>query len=236
MESPIYIGPQHTQVSIFRQVPPLLQPINAAVAAADLAHAESVRRRYELHDWTNPYMVDIIRAFRLLEGAGAYVEIGTRDKGNLAWLAPKLAPGATMVDVDIDRFDEAKERLCADLVNIDYHAITGDSIARETVAQVKAALGPRQADAIFCDSSHMYDHTLAEFDLYFPLVKSGGVLMYHDCFWEGNEHHKGKCQAMEAIDRLIPVYCVYTTEPVQRYRARSEKGAVWGGVAIIIKP
>jgi cephalosporin hydroxylase len=121
-------------------------------------------------------------------------------------------------------------------VDIDYHAITGDSIALETLAQVKAALGPRQADAIFCDSSHMYNHTLAEFDLYFPLVKSGGVLMYHDCFWEGNEVDKGKCQAMEAIDRLIPVYCVYTTEPVHRFRARSEKGDVWGGVAIIIKP
>jgi predicted O-methyltransferase YrrM len=236
MVSPTYPGPQHTSASIFRQVPPMLQSIDAVVTAADLAQAESVRRRYELDKWTNPYMVDIIRAFRLLDGASAYVEVGTRDKGNLAWLAPKLAPGASMVDVDIDKYDTSQERLCADLVDIDYHAITGDSIALETLAQVKAALGPRQADAIFCDSSHMYNHTLAEFDLYFPLVKSGGVLMYHDCFWEGNEVDKGKCQAMEAIDRLIPVYCVYTTEPVHRFRARSEKGDVWGGVAIIIKP
>jgi predicted O-methyltransferase YrrM len=214
----------------------MLSVVDAAAGDDEIRHAQTVRRRFELDQWQDPYMVDIIRAFRLVDGAGAYVEVGTRDKGNLAWLAPKLAPGATMVDVDIDRFEESERRLKQEIGDLDYHAVTGDSIAPETIAKVKAALGPRQADAIFCDSSHMYNHTLAEFELYFPMLKSGGVLMYHDCFWQGTPQHKGKSQAMEAIDRVVPVYCVYTTEPLHRYRPRSENTDVWGGVSIIIKP
>ncbi len=222
--------------SYFRQIPSEFARLDAPVSAAELAHAQAVRKAFELEQWNDPYMVDIIRAFRLLDGAGAYVEVGTRDKGNLAWVAPKMAPGAAMIDVDIDLFDVSERRLKSVIGGLDYHRITGDSIAPSTLAQVRAALGGRMADVIFCDSSHMFNHTIAEFDLYFPLVRPGGVLMYHDCFWEGNEVHKGKAQAMATIDRFVPVYCVYTDVPVHRYMPRSEKTDVWGGVSIIQKP
>jgi predicted O-methyltransferase YrrM len=233
MASPLY--PSHVS-TIFRDIPPQLQKIDAPVSDAEITNALDIRKRFELDAWNDPYMVDLCRAFRLVDGAGVYIEVGTRDKGNLAWLAPKLAPGATMIDVDIDRFEESERRLLKEIGDINYHRITGDSIGGETLQQVRAALGGRQADAIFCDSSHMFKHTLAEFDLYFPLLRSGGVLMYHDCFWEGNESHKGKMQAMQAIDRFVPVYCVYMDEPVHRYVPRSEKTDVWGGVSIMIKP
>lgn len=222
--------------TIFRSIPAVLDKVDAPVSEATLQAALAVRKRFELDQWNDPYMVDICRAFRLAEGAGAYVEVGTRDKGNLAWIAPMLAPGATIVDVDIDRFDKSESRLRNELRDVDYHCVTGDSIGAETLRQVRAALGGRLADAVFCDSSRMFTHTLAEFDLYFPLLRSGGVLMYHDCFWEGNEHHKGKMQAMMAIDRFVPVYCVYMNEPVHRFVPRSEKTDVWGGVSVIVKP
>lgn len=210
--------------------------MNAPATDNEISHAISVRRRFELETWQNPYMVDICRAFRLAAGAGVYIEVGTRDKGNLAWVAPMLAPGATMIDIDIDRFDESERRLRDELTDVDYHVVTGDSLGPGTLKKVKNALGERKADLIFCDSSHMFAHTLSEFDLYFPLLKSGGVLMYHDCFFEGNETHKGKMQAMQALDRFIPVYCVYMNEPVHRYLPRPEKTDVWGGVSILIKP
>ena len=233
MASPLYPAPVS---SIFRDIPPMLSRIDAPVSTTELQHSLEIRKRFELDNWQDPYMVDICRAFRLVEGASTYIEVGTRDKGNLAWLAPKLAPGALMIDVDIDRFEESERRLALEIGDIEYHRITGDSIADTTLQQVRTALGDRKADAIFCDSSHMYKHTLAEFDKYFPLLRSGGVLMYHDCFWEGNEHHKGKMQAMLAVDRFVPVYCVYMDEPIHRYMPRSEKTDVWGGVSIIIKP
>ena len=222
--------------SLLRQVPNLLGVIDAPASPAELSQATVVRKRFELDQRSDPYMVDIIRAFRLLDGGSAYVEFGTRDKGNLAWAATKLLPEATVVDVDIDLCADAERRLRHELRGIDYHRITGDSIAADTLAQVRAALGARQADMIFCDSSDIYTHALSEFELYFPLLRSGGVLMYHDCFWEGNATHRGKMQAMQAIDQVVPVYCIYMDEPVHRYRPRPEKTDIWGGVSIIIKP
>lgn len=236
MHESLYPSLPRTVGSLFRQIPMILERVDAPVSPVELTAAHAVRKRFELDQWQDPYMVDIIRAFRLLDGAGAYVEIGTRDKGNLAWVAPKLAPQATMVDVDIDRFEDSERRLASEVHGIDYHCITGDSVAPTTAAQVRTALGTRLADMIFCDSSHMYAHTLAEFDLYFPLLRPGGFLMYHDCFWEGNETHKGKAQAMAEIDRIVPVYCVYMDEPIHRYLPRPEKYDVWGGVSIIMKP
>lgn len=220
----------------FRAIPFRLECLNAPVAEAEITDALTTRKKYELESWQNPYMTDIIRAFRLVEGAGAYVEVGTRDKGNLAWVASKLVPEALMIDVDIDRFDSSEALLRQEIGDLEYHRITGDSIAPATVAQVRRALGNRLADAIFCDSSHLFSHTLAEFESYFPLVRPGGVLMFHDCFWEGNSTHKGKAQAMAAIDRFVPVYSVFMEEPVTRFIPRPEKTDVWGGVSIITKP
>lgn len=221
--------------ALFRKIPEVLQKVDAPATEDEISEANTVRRRFELDSWQDPYMVDICRAFRLAEGARVYIEVGTRDKGNLAWLAPRLAPGATMIDIDIDKFDESERRLRDELTNIDYHVVTGDSISQTTLNSVTDILDGRNVDLIFCDSSHMFAHTLSEFDRYFPLLRPGGILMYHDCFFEGNDNCKGKMQAMQAIDQFIPVFCVYMNEPVHRYLPRPEKTDVWGGVSILIK-
>lgn len=36
------------------------------------------------------------------------------------------------------------------------------------------------AEIVFIDTSHFYDHTLAELDAYLPLVKPGGRIVLHD--------------------------------------------------------
>ncbi len=88
---------------------------------------------------------------------------------------------------------------------------------------------------IFCDSSHMFTHTLAEFDSYFPLLKEGGFLMYHDALWEGNTEEKGKFQALAAINQYFPVWIVYMNFPPFRIFPHPSKGDIWGAVAIIQK-
>jgi predicted O-methyltransferase YrrM len=223
--------------TIFRRsLPASLLCVDAPVDQSELDIANSIRKRYELADWAEPYMVDVVRAFRILAGQSIYVEVGTRDKGNLAWVASKLPTTATLIDIDIERFGVSEKMLREDIVPREYHCITGDSISLETLVEVKKALGGRHADVVFCDSSHMYDHSLAEFELYFPLIRPGGYLMFHDAFWEGNSVHKGKAQAMRELDRMLPVYCVFMNEPLHRFIPRSEKTDVWGGVSIIMKP
>jgi len=222
--------------SIFRNIPNSLRIAEAPATIDELNAARNARQPYLMESWPDPYMVDMVRAFRILDGANIYVEVGTRDKGNLAWVAPRLAQHAAIVDVDIESFPEQESRLRVTLNhNNEYHCITGDSIADSTLSRVRSALAGREADAIFCDSSHMYEHTLAEFERYFPLVRPGGMLMYHDCYWEGNAQEKGKAQALQQIDRFHPVYVIFMDEPVHRFLPRSTKGDTWGAVALIIK-
>ncbi len=222
--------------ALFRAIPAELSKANPPATAQELSHARTARAPFIIDQWANPYMDDVVRAFRLVENASTYLEIGTRDKRNVAWAAERLAVGATIIDVDIDVF-RAQEALLRDKLDQrhHYHCIVGDSVADSTLAKVKMALNGQAADALFCDSSHMHDQALAEFDLYFPLLRIGGILMYHDCYWEGNATDKGKAQALQAIDRLHPVYVAFMNEPIHRFLPRSSKGDVWGGVSIIIK-
>jgi SAM-dependent methyltransferase len=222
---------------IFTDVPGFLAPVIPQATEEELAFACEVRRAYVFEGWQDPYMVDICRAFRLLKGARIYAEIGTRDKGNLAWVSSLMAEEGRIVDVDIEEFPEHEARLREHLGSaFEYHCILGDSVSEETIKKVADAIGDAGADAIFCDSSHMYAHTLAEFDSYFELVRPGGFLMFHDVYWEGSETHKGKAQALAAIDRYHPVWVGFMNEPVHRFLPRSQHHDAWGGVAIIQKP
>ena len=180
-------------------------------------------------------MVDIVRAFRPARGAKRYVEVGSRDKGNIAWLSERLAADAVIVDVDLENLPDSERKLRQYIAPTQsYTMIEGNSVAPDTVAGVERALGGEKADLIFLDLSHMYDHFLQEVELYLPLVKSGGLLMFHDALWEGNQHGKGKAQAALAIDRFLPVYCVVMNLPVHRIMLRETKADTWGTVGVIV--
>jgi len=45
---------------------------------------------------------------------------------------------------------------------------------------IDLALLPGKVDVLFIDTSHDYDHTLAELGRFVPLVKAGGVVLMHD--------------------------------------------------------
>lgn len=218
-------------------IPEQLRCIDVDVSAQELDEAMAVRSRFFLEDGPGAYMVDIVRAFRPVMGASVYIEVGTRDKGNIAWLQRHLNPNALIIDVDLEQIGESKQRLVNYLLpTVSYLTIEGDSVNINTVKKVESALNGRNADAIFLDSSHMYNHILREFDLYFNLLRPGGILLIHDVFWEGNDTEKGKAQALEFIDRYFPVYAVYMNEPIRRFFPLANKDDVWGGVGIIIKP
>ena len=91
----------------------------------------------------------------------------------------------------------------------------------KTVDEIKRILG-------------LYEHTLGEYTLYKRLLREDGFLFFHDVFWEGNPHDKGKAQAIALIDRFDPVYSIFMTDPVHRWIPRSGKGDCGGGLGIII--
>jgi predicted O-methyltransferase YrrM len=223
--------------SIFRNIPPALAPADPPATAVELSIADSIRQRYLVPGQPEPYMTDVVRAMRVLRGAGRYAEIGTRDRGNIAYMATVLASNPVIVDVDLERLPESERMIAQELAGrADYTFFHGDSVDPAVVTRVAQALGPERADGIFCDSSHMYEHTLAEFEMYWPLIRPGGFLMYHDACWEGNTMDKGKYQALAVIDREVPVWLVVQDEPVHRLLPRSRKGDFWGTIAVIPKP
>lgn len=57
--------------------------------------------------------------------------------------------------------------------------VCSDSAAPEQPSLARAYLG-RSPELVIIDSSHMYEHTLRELDLWYPAVRPGGFLLCHD--------------------------------------------------------
>lgn len=228
----------HPLPEFLTQIPAELAIVNAPATDEEIDVANRVRSKFAFAGTKPEFMTDIVRGFRLVEGARTYIEVGTRDKGNLGWLTERLDPSALIIDVDIDQVASAQENLRkAAMPSQDLVFIEGDSIADSTVDQVTQSLGGRLADAIFLDSSHMYSHFVTEIAKYWPLLRPGGVLYVHDIFWEGNDAFKGKAQACMQFNAVVPVWCVCRQDPVHRYMLQAEKiKPRWGGLGVILKP
>ena len=220
----------------FRAIPPSLEVTIPPANLLTLSVAMAVRRAFNFPDRPDPQMNDIVRAFRLANGQRSYVEVGSRDKGNIAWLAAHvLADDATIIDLDIESFPENEARLRTYLKpNQTLHVLTGSCLDQAVLDRIAAILDGRGADLIFCDTLHEYQHTMSEFDAYYPLVRPGGHLFFHDCYFSGSAAIKGKEQGLGQIDRLTPVYSIFADEPTHRFLPRETNDAVWGGCGIVI--
>ena len=72
--------------------------------------------------------------------------------------------------------------------------IHGDSTRAAIAAQAPAA-----ADVLFIDSSHLYDQTCQELQLYLPKVRPGGTVLLHDTNKPGTDD-----RVREALDDTLP--------------------------------
>jgi predicted O-methyltransferase YrrM len=228
--------------SAFTNIPEVLRCCNARSTVAEIETANRMRKEYLLPDQSSPYMEDVVRAFRVAQGAKVYIEVGTQDRGNIAWLArTKLARGATIIDIDSMEYADNERKLRNELEasEFDYHSIRGDCLSDEVLAKVRAILNGRAADVIFCDSHYTYAHTLTEFTLYQPLCRKGGVLLFHDAQWPGNptrdgeEGQKGKGLAIEQLDRFYPAWMVVGPDtPLHRALPIVSREGHWGTLAM----
>ncbi len=225
----------------FTEVPERLRRCNAPATAEEIREANSIRTEYVISGQSNPWMVDVVRAFRVAEGAKVYIEVGTQDKGNIAWLArTKLAKGATIIDVDMLDYPENDAKIRKELAaDFDYHWIRGDCLSDAVLGQVREILSGRGADVIFCDSHYTYQHTMTEFTLYHPLLRSGGFLLFHDAEWPGDPSaqgevgEKGKGLAIQQLDRFYPAWMVSGEDtPLYRPLPIPGKTGHWATLAI----
>lgn len=139
------------------------------------------------------------------------LELGTNYGGTLLLLCRISPPGANIISVDLPygpfgggypkrkiplfrRFPRRGTRL---------HLIRADSHATETRDQILRILGGALLDYLFIDADHTYDGVRRDFEMYAPLVRSGGIVVFHDIV----SYRKGSdCQVERFWNELKPQY------------------------------
>jgi predicted O-methyltransferase YrrM len=117
------------------------------------------------------------------------LEIGTALGGTLFGFAQVAAPDAVLVTVDLPRgrfggdyYNPARNYLYPRFARAQQtiHLVLGDSHEAETRARVDELIGRRQVDFLFIDGDHSYEGICADYELYRPLVRPGGLVAFHD--------------------------------------------------------
>jgi predicted O-methyltransferase YrrM len=116
------------------------------------------------------------------------LEIGTNYGGTLFLLCAVSAPKARVISVDLpfgpfgggyparkipifQRFPRTGQAL---------HLIRADSHLAETKERVLRLLRDEPLDFVFIDADHSYEGVSRDFEMYAPLVRSGGMVAFHD--------------------------------------------------------
>ena len=116
------------------------------------------------------------------------VETGTCHGGSLFSWAQAAAPDARLVSIDLPmgpggggytaEYAPRFTQFCAP----DRHltCILDDSTSATTVRRTRDALGGEPIDFLFIDGDHSYEGAIRDFELYSPMVRPGGLVMFHD--------------------------------------------------------
>lgn len=100
------------------------------------------------------------------------IELGVRSgNSTCAFLAGLEHSGGELWSVDTDPPQVPDEWHLLE----SWHVLVADDRSAEA-----RGFCPAGADVLFIDTSHYYEHTLAELRLYVPKVRPGGVILLHD--------------------------------------------------------
>jgi predicted O-methyltransferase YrrM len=108
-------------------------------------------------------------------------EIGSYNGGNLFLISQMCASRAKIVSIDIDN-DRLKRWVFPRLAGRgrSLYCINADSHLDSTRVQLERILNGHPLDFLFIDGDHSYAGVRRDFELYSPLVRSGGVIALHD--------------------------------------------------------
>jgi predicted O-methyltransferase YrrM len=115
------------------------------------------------------------------------VEIGTAKGGVFHALCQLASDKATVVSIDMEGGQFGGEGGLPDARTIksfgkktqNIHVIRGDSHLEKTKKELTKVLN-REIDLLFIDGDHSYKGVKSDWDMYSPLVKKGGHVVFHD--------------------------------------------------------
>ena len=116
------------------------------------------------------------------------LEIGTARGGTLFVLCRLAASDATVISLDLRHgaFGGGYSPLRMPLYRRfaspgqSLHLIRADSHDMDTLERVRKILGPEPLDYLFIDADHTYEGVKRDFEMYSPLVRKGGTVVFHD--------------------------------------------------------
>jgi predicted O-methyltransferase YrrM len=132
-------------------------------------------------------IIDALREVQALKPK--YVlEVGTAGGGSLLLWSRVADPEATIVTLDLPggEFGGGSSELRVPLFRRlplptqTLHLIRGDSHSAATLELTKSYLKGHPADFLFIDADHTPEGVLADYAMYSPLVRPGGIVGFHD--------------------------------------------------------
>jgi predicted O-methyltransferase YrrM len=116
------------------------------------------------------------------------LEIGTAGGGTLFMMSRWVHPQALLISLDLPAgmfgggYSRWKLPVYRSMVlpGQRIELIRADSHAPQSLEQVKAALAGEPLDFLFIDGDHSYAGVKSDFEQYAPLVRSGGLIAFHD--------------------------------------------------------
>jgi predicted O-methyltransferase YrrM len=116
------------------------------------------------------------------------VEVGTAGGGTLLLWSRLAHPEATIITLDLPggEFGGGSSYLRVPmfrrlgLPSQTIHLIRGDSHQPESLELTKRYLNGNPADYLFIDADHTADGVRADYAMYSPLVRTGGMIAFHD--------------------------------------------------------
>jgi predicted O-methyltransferase YrrM len=129
-----------------------------------------------------PSEVSQFLSFLRAERPRRVLEIGTADGGTLYLLAWASASDARLLSLDLRTYSPERTRLFDAFAGSRQEVVTrrADSQLEATRDEVSSFFRGEPLDVLFIDGDHTYEGVRRDYELYAPLVRSGGVIAFHD--------------------------------------------------------
>jgi len=177
---------------------PLLRTYDAATGKVTVTLRSGYLDRLSRWSDIQEYMPFLHEQARSRPGCRV-LELGAR-RGNstLAFLA-----GAAESDGHVTSCDIADVRRLPDGIGPFGASPRWTFVHGDDMNPAVQSLLPAQADVLFIDTSHEYEHTVAELRAYMPRVAPGGIALFHDTNlsgWGGSPPREGDPEVAQALD------------------------------------
>ncbi len=114
------------------------------------------------------------------------IETGTYGGGTAIFYASilSLTGGGRVISVDVNKRERVRQKVRDHPLGKHVMLMTGDSVAPETLAQLRRELAGETQILVALDSDHSYEHVLSELRAYHEFVPIGGYLVVFDTVTE----------------------------------------------------